>query len=277
MFLNRTKSLFLFLCVLVSWASYSTILLAWAQTEVSNKQVSQAQINLLLAEKDPPSRGTPPGKEGTGSRGDCIYQQGKPPLTPIVGSNQSHFTVKDYPTIWVYLPYTSQQETSGEFSLQDGDMEVYHTSLKLPTKSGIVGITLPSTIPALKVGKEYRWYFDINCSRHVSENSPIPASVTGIVEKKLISLELESSLKTAKTRLDKILVYAKHDIWYEAITELGQLRLKEPHNSTLKKLWIELLNTEPFGLGNISQEPIIGNIMLNSDNLTFLQKIKSKI
>ncbi len=272
MLLNHTKSLFLFLCVLVSWASYSTILLAWAQTEVSNNQISQAQINLIPVEKDPPSRGTPPGKEGTGSRGDCIYQQNKPSLTPIVGGNQSHFTVKDYPTIWVYLPYTSQQETSGEFSLQDGDMEVYRTSLKLPTKSGIVGITLPSTIPALKVGKEYRWYFDINCSRHVSaDNSPIPTSVTGIVEKKLISLELERSLKTATTPLEKIFVYAKHDIWYEAITELGQLRLKEPHNSTLKKVWVELLNTEHFGLGNLSQEPIIVNMMLISSDLKILR------
>lgn len=271
MLLNRRKGLFLFAWVLVNWASYSIILFAWVLTEVGNNQVSQAQINLTPAEKDPPNRGTPPGKEGTGSRGDCIYQQDKPPLTHLVGGNQSHLTVKDYPTIWVYLPYTAQEATSGEFSLQDGDIEVYRDRLKLPTKSGIVGITLPSTIPALTVGKEYRWYFDINCSRNVSaDNSPTPASVTGVVQRKLISVELERDLKTAKTPLEKIFVYAKHDIWYEAITELAQLRLNEPNNSMFKKVWVELLNSEKFSLGKISQEPIVVNMILNSGDFTVL-------
>lgn len=269
MLLNHTKALFLLMSVIVNWASYSIVLLAWAETEVNNNQTSQAQINLTLVEKDPPKRGTPPAKEGTGSRGDCIYQQDKPSLTRIVGGNQSYFSVKDYPTIWVYLPYTAQEATSGEFSLQDGDMEVYHTRFKLPSRSGVVGITLPSTIPALKVGKEYRWYFDINCSRNISSNnSSTPASVTGIVERKLISVELEKDLKTAKTPLDKILIYAKNDIWYEAITELAQLRLNEPNNSTLQKIWIEILNTKNFGLANIFQEPIIGNMILTSGDFT---------
>jgi hypothetical protein len=268
MLLNRTKGLFLFLGVLVSWASYSIILSAWAQNEVSHNQPSQEQINLTLVEKDPPKRGTPPGKEATGSRGDCIYKQDKPPLTLIVGSNQSQFTVKAYPTIWVYLPYSSQEATDGEFSLQDGDIDVYRARLKLPTRSGIVGISLPSRIPALKVGKEYRWYVDINCSRHVSSNIPTPDSITGVVQRQLISEELERDLKTAKTPLEKIFVYAKHNIWYEAITELAQLRLNEPNNSTLTKAWFKLLNTEDFSLGNLSQEPIVGNIILNSDAST---------
>jgi Domain of Unknown Function (DUF928) len=266
MLLNRTKGLFLFLSVLVSLTSYSIIFCASVlQAEVTNNQA--APVNLNPVEKDPPSRGTPPGKEGTGSRGDCIYQQDKPPLTRIVGGNQSHLTVKAYPTIWVYLPYTAQEATKGEFSLQDGDMEIYRTSLKLPTKSGIVGISLPSKIPALKVGKEYRWYFDINCSRHVSfDNSKTPASVTGVVERKLISVELERDLKTANTSLEKILVYAKHDIWYEAITDLAKLRLNEPNNPTFKKVWVELLKNEDLGLEQISQEPIVADIILNSIN-----------
>jgi Domain of Unknown Function (DUF928) len=270
MLLNRTKGLFIFLWVLISWASNSIILLAWAQTEVSNNQPSQTQINLTQVEKDPPKRGTPPGKEGTGSRGDCIYQQDKPPLTRIIGGHQSQFTVKDYPTIWVYLPYTDRESTNGEFSLQDGDVEVFRTHLKLPNKSGIVGISLPSTIPVLKVGKEYRWYFDINCSRNVSvDNSQTPASLTGVVQRKLISVELERDLKTAKTPLDKIFVYAKYNIWYEAITDLAKLRLSEPNNATFKKAWVQLLNTESLGLGKIAQEPLI--VILNSGNSTILR------
>ncbi|OUL18806.1 DUF928 domain-containing protein [Nostoc sp. 106C] len=264
MLLNRTKSLFFLMSVLVSWNSYSINLLAWAQTEVNNNQVSSTQMNLTAVEKDPPKRGTPPGKEGTGSRGDCIYQQDKPPLTHIVGGNQSHFSVKDYPTIWVYLPYSAQEVTNAEFSLQDGDTEVYRTHFNLPNKAGIIGITLPSSIPALKVDKKYRWYVDVNCSPNISsDNSSTPASLTGVVQRKLISVELERDLKTAKTPLEKIFVYAKHDIWYEAITELAELRLNEPNNSSFKKVWVELLNTKALSLANISEEPIIVNIILN--------------
>ncbi|BAY29255.1 hypothetical protein NIES2107_10960 [Nostoc carneum NIES-2107] len=264
MFLNGRKGLFFLILVLVSWTSYSMNSLAWAQTEVSNNQVSATKINLTSMEKDPPRRGTPPGKEGTGSRGDCIHQQDKPPLTHIVGGNQSQFSVQDYPTIWVYLPYIAPEVTNAEFSLQDGDTEVYRARLNLPSKAGIIGITLPATITALKVDKKYRWYFDVNCSPNISsDNSSTHDSITGVIQKKLISVELERDLKTAKTPLDKIFVYAKHDIWYEAITELAQLRLNEPNNASFKKAWIEFLNTKIFSLGNISQEPIIEKITLH--------------
>ncbi|MBD2340316.1 DUF928 domain-containing protein [Calothrix sp. FACHB-156] len=264
MLLNRGKGLFLLMSILVSWHSYSINLLAWAHTEVSNKQLSATKMNLASVEKDPPKRGTPPGKEGTGSRGECNYQQNKPPLTHIVGGNQSYLSVKDYPTIWVYLPYSAQEVTHAEFSLQDGDTEVYRTRLNLPSKSGIMGITLPSSIPALKVDKKYRWYVDINCTSPISPNNSLTtASITGVVQKKLISVELDRDLKTARTPLDKIFVYAKHDIWYEAITELAQLRLHEPNNSNFKKVWIDFLNTKKFSLGNIAQEPIIVNMTFN--------------
>lgn len=223
--------------------------LASAQTRVSNKQTSPTQ------EKDPPKRGTPPSKEGTGSRGDCIYKQDKPPLTRIVGGTKSQFTIRDYPTVWVYVPYTAPEVNSGEFTLQDGDIEVFRTRLKLPSKSGIIGITFPSKIPALKVGQEYRWYLDINCSDDdSSSNSSTPASVTGIVHRKRITRELESDLKAAKTPLDKVFVYAKHQIWYEAITELAQLRLNDPNNSVFQKVWMEM-NPETDMTLNIIYNP----------------------
>ncbi|KOP23941.1 hypothetical protein AMR41_23655 [Hapalosiphon sp. MRB220] len=259
----RQKGLFILSWVLFSWVSCSTHLVAWGENQTSNDRQSQVQIHFISAEKDPPNRGTPPAKEGTGSRGDCIYRQDILPLTRVVGDHQLKLTSKEYPTFWVYLPYTSQEATDGEFSLQDGDSEVYRTRFQLPAKSGVVGISLPSKIPALVVGKEYRWYFDINCSRSASSgNSPAPASVTGLVRRISISTELERDLKTAKTPLEQIVAYAKHGVWYETVTELAQLRLRDPKNHTLKKIWIELLSAENIYLKKVSQEPIVGNITL---------------
>ncbi|MCP6760161.1 MAG: DUF928 domain-containing protein [Fischerella sp. CENA71] len=259
----QRKGLFILSWVLFSWVSCSIHLVAWAENQTSNDRKSEVQIHFISVEKDPPNRGTPPAKEGTGSRGNCIYKEDMPPLTRVVGDSQLKLTTKGYPTFWVYLPYTSQEATNGEFSLQDGDSEIFRIRFQLPAKSGIVGISLPSTIPALVVGKEYRWYFDINCSASVfSGDSPTPASVTGLVQRISISAELERELKTAKTPLEQIVAYAKHGIWYETVTELAQLRLQEPNNSTFKKVWIELLTTENIGLKKVSQEPIVGNITL---------------
>ncbi|MEA5598203.1 DUF928 domain-containing protein [Rivularia sp. UHCC 0363] len=52
-------------------------------------------------------------------------------------------------------------------------------------------------------------------------------------------MELAKDLKIAKTPFEKILVYAKYNIWYEAITDLAKLRLTEPNNFIFKKTWID--------------------------------------
>lgn len=255
----------------MGWTSYA-VLLASAQTSTINDSVSISTVglltnlpanlpaNLMMAEKAPPSRGTPPGKEGTGSRGDCLEKTDTPPITRIIGANQSRFTVSDRPTIWIYLPYTTKDASSGEFSLQDGDTEIFRDRIQLPSQPGIVGIRLPNKIAALKVDREYRWYVDINCSGSgTASDSQTPASLTGIVEKKLVSGELERDLQTAKSPLDKVLVYGKYQIWYEAITELAQLRLQEPNNSQYRKVWVSFLNDKDINLGHISQQAIVMN------------------
>ncbi|AFY99398.1 DUF928 domain-containing protein [Calothrix sp. PCC 6303] len=267
------KGLFFLAWILMGWASYA-VLLASAQTNTINDSVSLSPVSLLtklpanlpaslmIAEKAPPSRGTPPGKEGTGSRGDCLEKANTPPITRIIGAHQSRFTVSDRPTIWIYLPYTTKDASSGEFSLQDGDTEIFRDRIQLPSQPGIVGIRLPNKIAALKVDREYRWYVDINCSGSGAESdSQTPASLTGIVEKKLVSGELQQDLQIAKSSLDRVLVYGKYQIWYDAITELAQLRLQEPNNSLYRKVWVELLNNQDINLGYISQQPIVMNMV----------------
>ena len=121
------------------------------------------KIRFVPANPDPPDRGTPTSNRGTGSRGDCLYKPNKPLLTSLVGSNNLDLTISDRPTFWVYVPYTQQEAPSGEFSLQDGENDVYRTRFQLPATPGIVSISLPATQKPLEVGKTYRWYFEMNC------------------------------------------------------------------------------------------------------------------
>lgn len=154
----------------------------------------------------------------------------------------------------------------GEFVLQDGDTDVYRTRFKLNATPGIVSVSLPSSVPPLAVGKEYRWYVDINCPSATSKSESLtPASLTGVVQRVSASSELQKELDTAKTPLERIAVYAKHGIWLETLTELAQLRLKEPQNPNLQSVWRELLNAENVNLGKIVQEPIVGSVTAISD------------
>lgn len=257
MLIDCKKGLFFFLWLLVSFPSCSAPTVASTEKLASNDH--QAQTNGVQEEKDPPSRGTPPAKEGTGSRGNCGYKQGMIPLTRVVGSNQLKSTVNERPTVWVYVPYTSTDAESGEFSLQDGDVELYRTRFRLPEKAGIISVSLPSTVPALAIGNSYRWYVEVNCNGASNRgNLATPASITGLIQRQSVPVELAKQLEKASSPLEKVSAYTKYGIWYETITELAQLRLKEPQNPTFKKIWVELLSAKQVGLESIAQVDIIG-------------------
>jgi hypothetical protein len=245
--------------ILVSLIGYPEFLLAQPH-ESSDRSSEPIPIHFMQANQDPPDRGTPPASEGTGSRGDCLYKQQRPPLTGLVGSKHLQLTIKTHPTFWVYVPYTLNEATSGEFSLQDGDNDVYRTRFQLPKTPGVVSITLPIATKPLEVGKVYRWYFDINCPHAISSSEVTPASVTGLVKRVTLSENLERELKAAKTPLERIAIYAKYGIWYETLTELAQMRLHEPNNPTVKNAWVDLLGQSTVGLGRFSQEAIAGSV-----------------
>jgi hypothetical protein len=247
------------------WGSFPMLLLAETH-QLTTSNTSQFKIDFNPVQKVlPPDRGTPPAEEGTGSRGDCLYAQNTPPLTRLVGSSNLKFTTEKHPVIWIYIPYTSAQIEQAEFSLQNGDLEVYRGRFKLNSIPGVVGIKLPAELPALEVGQEYRWYLDIDCFGAVSSSATsAPASLTGLIERVSVSPQLQQELNTAKTPLEKIRIYAKSGIWVEALTQLAQLRLQEPENPQLRQIWMELLSGEKVGLSRIAEEPISGTITANS-------------
>jgi hypothetical protein len=255
----QLKSLLILPWVICSWNFISVP--SQAQTQIDTNKTSQTKIRFTLPQNDPPDRGTPTTNDGTGSRGDCLVKKNKPPLTRLVGSPHLKLTTQEHPTLWIYIPYTSQEVNDGEFVLQEGDTDVYRTRFKLNATPGITSVSLPSNLPPLAVGKEYRWYIDINCPSATSKNESLtPASLTGVVQRVSASSALQKELGLAKTPLERIAVYAKYGIWLETLTELAQLRLKEPQNLNLQSIWKDLLSSETVNLSKIAQEPIVGSV-----------------
>ena len=195
----------------------------------------------------------------------CLEKPSLPPLKSLGGKPALTLTASDRPTLWVYISYTQTEAPYGEFSLQQGDREIYRTRFKLTAKPGIIGIGLPSTVEPLEIGKSYRWYVDINCSASASEDDfSTPASLTGIVERVALATNFAHELKTTSKPLNQVAIYANNGIWYDAVTELAQLCLEQPENITFKQAWIKLLSDRNVNLEEISSEPILGNVEISS-------------
>lgn len=260
----KLKLLLATVSIVSSAFSYLSPVLAQSEQKLTSNY-KQIQIHFIPANSDLPNRGTPTTKHGTGSRGDCLYNRQTPVLTSLTAGRNLQLTLDDHPTFWFYVPYSSDEATSGQFSLQDqnGENDIYRVDFQPPAEPGIVSITLPSTETSLEVNNRYRWNIEINC--HTSDSSqPAAAAVTGIVKRILPSTQLQQQLNAAKTPMERIAVYAKHQIWYETLNELAQLRLRKPQTSSLEDAWVELLKDENVGLEHIANEPIIGTLETSS-------------
>ncbi|WP_373529990.1 DUF928 domain-containing protein [Nostoc sp.] len=213
-----------------------------------------------------PRNGAPTGrrKAGAGRNPECPKSLAS--LTALVPGNGGKSvlasTVVENPTFWFYVPELPETTRSAEFVLQalsGKDVEnVYRTPLTLSGKRGIISITPPQPQYSLKANKKYHWYFHVYCGDvgKTSDNF----YVDGFVQRQALTQTLDSQLKTAKPR--EYIAYSTNNIWYDALTNLGQLRHANSQNATLNKDWVDLLNA--IGLQDIAKEPIVQHYNLEN-------------
>lgn len=220
----------------------------------------------------PENPGAPDARGAAGSRGQCPRVER--PLTALVplkeettaGNRSSSdvrstsksimgVTVAEHPTFWFYNPYELTPDRTVEFVLQDENgNDVYSTSFAgSGTTPGVIGFELPPTAAPLEVGKMYQWYFVISCEPNGSVPDDNSVLVKGWVHRIALQPSLQSRLKQA-TPLEKVSLYAKADIWHEAITSLAKLRRQNPDDAALKSEWTKLLQS--VDLEAIAPEPI---------------------
>ncbi|KAB8330110.1 DUF928 domain-containing protein [Scytonema tolypothrichoides VB-61278] len=199
----------------------------------------------LFAQKFP-DNGDPKGRRrgGTSRRDGCPSL--KTPVTAIVPGEEKNnksflgSTVAEYPTFWVYIPELPTNSRSGEFVLQDHQgHDIYRTSLTLPSQAGTIGVSLPPNSQyALKQNSKYHWFFRVYCGD--PQNKPEYFFVDAWLERVTLTPQLQQQLKTAKS--EKYKVYAGNNLWYDAITNLAELRRTRSDATTLTKDWTNLFN-----------------------------------
>lgn len=227
---------------------------AWTPQVLAQKR-SLTQFRL----PPPPPGRNAPGNRGGGAGRNCgivnqsvmalmpAYHQSLPEggqITKVWGT-----TLSDRPTFWFDIPYEKATIASIEFVLQDNRNpanDIYRTAVTPPQTPGIISIALPQTVPPLKVGKLYQWFFKVRW-QCPSTTVGISTQVTkeqlfGWVERIQPGAGVIDRLKQS-TPQQKFDLYAENGIWFDAVTTLAQLRLENPQDRLTTENWNELLRT----------------------------------
>jgi hypothetical protein len=203
-----------------------------------------------------PRRGAPTITAGGATRGSC--QTGTKMLTPLVPKDQVGLTFSARPSFFLYIPSSETKTIDFLLLTGDGTEVIYQKVFTLAGSSGVVRFDLPTDAPALQTGKQYYWYFTLNCdpAKGPSGNP----GVEGMIERVTPDAAIAKQLATAKPG-DRPSIYAESGIWYETLTSLADLRQKTPADSKLMDDWKTLLQS--VGLEAVATEPLVGK-MANS-------------
>jgi hypothetical protein len=209
-------------------------------------------------------------RAGMGSRDNCPAVP--TPLTALVPFQEEQkvgeqknksiigivegLTTSERPTFWFYIPYTKDlSNSSAEFSLQDSaENDVYRNAIALPSKPSVIGISLPSTAASLEVDKTYRWYLKLHCNQ---EAATVPVYVDGNIQRINLDSRVMQQLEATTDPRQKIIIYAKEGIWFDALNMLAQIRLSNYNDVSVQKDWQSLLQS--INLDNIATAPLVSS------------------
>ena len=211
----------------------------------------------------PSEEGAPEGRGESGTRSGYCEETDTPftPLLPVSESGFSGLTLTEHPTFWFYIPYQTSSISSGQFSLIDlEDNEIYWISFQLPETPGFVKVSIPNQAKPLKKNQEYRWHFELNCASQAS-SSQEKVWHEGVVQKVELA-DLEAQLDTAGL-VQRVNLYVENSIWYDASTELVQIR-------DTPQAWRQLL--QAVGLEQLEGEPIAGSVVVMEESIAEPQR-----
>lgn len=214
-------------------------------------------------------RSRPDGRSrgGASRRGSCALSNAQPPLTALVPSTLMQqptsqnfiaenapgaeeeisttpaevvlsLTTHTHPTFWFYVPYRLDGSMALEFVLQDAEGNTLYQIQLTPeaNDSGILGVSLPDSSPALATATPYRWFLIAYC------DAASPVFVEGWMERVELTAATLEQLEQA-TLAQKATIYANQGIWQDALMILGSLYLDNPKSNAIAADWSTLLES----------------------------------
>jgi Domain of Unknown Function (DUF928) len=242
-----------------------------AQTPLTQPNSSAASLDtIVFSVPDLTGRGRPGDRSGGASRGGCKANANPKDLVALIPDTNLNpsvgLTVDEYPTFWFNVPYPANDFHAIEFELLErldgqenlpADQQEFHTVYKTQLATalplpGIISFRLPQTATPLEAKTTYKWFVKVYCQAPDPEDPDTPIVwMGGSIIRTTSSPELESELSAATSDRDRALVYARYGIWYNALTEIGNLRRAGSATADWEKLLSDI------GLNGIADKPII--------------------
>jgi hypothetical protein len=204
--------------------------------------------------------GAPGRRIGGGTRGNCPKSASG--MIALVPENNLGLTLSNTPTFLFYVPKidgASPEQIEMEFLLVDESdpeniQEIYQQRVPLPTGGGTIALTLPpdENLPPLQVNQFYSWYFSLICNPKASDPSIL--SLGGWIERIEPSPTLTQELEPLTSR-DRLAVYERELLWFDAIGTLAQLLQENPNDPFLRQKWNAIL--ESVNLSEVTQAPFL--------------------
>ncbi len=172
---------------------------------------------------------------------DAIEQQ----LIPLLPTSKFGLTYSSNPNFYAYVPKTSAVAVVFTLENQDGQ-GIAQKRLDLTNTPSIVSTQFDQP---LEIGKDYKWLVSVVCVA----DDPEDTFSEGIIRRVKPNLALVGKLEKASD-IERVELYAKSGIWYEALANLAKLKLAQPNNPEIKAMWINLLKSS--GLESLANYPI---------------------
>lgn len=185
-----------------------------------------------LAGYIPPPKPSAPPKDTTSRtiRGNCISSSpGKlTALAPVSHVGQSSAR---RPTFVWYVP--DQKSYRLQFRLLDADGQRFYQTM-MQSQPGLMQFSLPDDQPELTVGQQYRWQVVLICDSNSLSRIPVTGATIEVID---LPSGLQAQLKATRTPQQRVDLYAKNGIWYDALAEaVNSDRASQPSSAVLDLL-----------------------------------------
>jgi hypothetical protein len=143
------------------------------------------------------------------------------------------------PTLVFYVPKL-KEDVKVEFVLRDQqDQEICEATFDGKGEEGIVNFSITdlANCQGLKAEQNYRWYLSVI-------NNPLDRAHDNVAEGWVRYTQINPSLAAQieqASPLQKVEIYQKNELWYEAFATIAQLKQVNPNNPELTQKWQELL------------------------------------
>ena len=191
-------------------------------------------------------------RKGSATMGDACGTAESQDFVAVVPEALVGTTTEARPTFWFHVPFDSDDFHSMEFVLLDEHANVIGAPaivIKNESLPGIVSFPLPAAAGVLEPGQSYQVDLAIFCEDPEEILTPLSTSVRTWVLRQEIGDGLQRDLDAAQTEGDKVVVYANHGIWHEALTIVGRFGNQQD--------WDDLMRDPEVGLDEAADWPIV--------------------